>query len=220
MNCWPFGFVPTSDHLLSQLCIAPFMLHRTIQSTIRAFAPGSLSGQLRHLVIHPTHAAQTDSLISLAFVKRSCRGCLFGEGHSRRQLPQWRLSGSSYRKILRCLLASSDVGFASTWSHSYRDTRTTSMACSACHRLPGPIDDPDNASLSTHPRIPFAASVTLGVSHGRSFTRWTRSMMAPTEADAELVNQSIVGSTSSSLSSLRRPAAASSAASIRAACSK
>ena len=45
------------------------MLHRTIQSTIRAFAPGSLSGQLRHLVIHPTHAAQTDSLISLAFVK-------------------------------------------------------------------------------------------------------------------------------------------------------
>ena len=58
-----------ADHLLSQLCIAPFMLHRTIQSTIRAFAPGSLSGQLRHLVIHPTHAAQTDSLISLAFVK-------------------------------------------------------------------------------------------------------------------------------------------------------
>ena len=40
---------------------------------------------------------------------------------------------------------------------------------------------------------------------------------APTEADAERVNQLIVGSTSSSLSSLRRPAAASSAASIRAA---
>ena len=32
---------------------------------------------------------------------------------------------------------------------------------------------------------------------------------APTEADAERVNQLIVGSTSSSLSSLRRPAAAS-----------
>ena len=37
------------------------------------------------------------------------------------------------------------------------------------------------------------------------------------EADAERVNQLIVGSTSSSLSSLRLPAAASSAASIRAA---
>ena len=48
----------------------------------------------------------------------------------------------------------------------------------------------------------------------RSATQQVRSL------DAERVHQSIVGSTSSSLSSLRRPAAASSAASIRAACSK
>ena len=45
----------------------------------------------------------------------------------------------------------------------------------------------------------------------------TQRKRAPTEADAERVNQLIVGLTSSSLSSLRRPAAASSAASIRAA---
>jgi hypothetical protein len=95
------------------------------------------------------------------FQKRSCRGCLFGDGRSRRQPPRWRLSGSSCHKTLRYLLASNYGGFSSTWSRSYRDTRTTSMACSACHRPPGPIDDPDRASLSTHPRIPFAASVTV-----------------------------------------------------------
>src|SRR6476620_2695497 len=56
---------------------------------------------------------------------------------------------------------SSDVGFSSTWSHSYRYRRTTSTACSSCHRRSGPIGAPDNASPLTHPRIPFAASVTV-----------------------------------------------------------
>ena len=39
----------TQTTFLSKLCIAPFMLHCTIRSTIRAFAPGSLSGQLNSL---------------------------------------------------------------------------------------------------------------------------------------------------------------------------
>ena len=112
-------------------------------------------------LVAPTRALSVTARVERRIRKMSCRGILSGEGCSLRQQRRWRWSESSCHKSLRCLLASSDVGFSSTWSHSYRYRRTTSTACSSYRRRSGPIGAPDNASPSTHPRIPFAASVTV-----------------------------------------------------------